>query len=122
MNRREMLVSAGGTAGTAAWGSLLAPVKALAAEVKPVRIKTIENFTIQIPASQTEVQAGVMSRVGVTRVVTESGVRGYSFGGGFGGAAAEAVVRARLIQAVVSAGRAGRRFRILSRLRRCVTL
>lgn len=86
MNRRELLTSAGVSAGAAvAWNSLLAPIKAMAADVKPVRIKTIENFTIQIPATPTEVQAGVMSRMGVTRVVTESGVRGYTFGGGGGG-------------------------------------
>jgi hypothetical protein len=80
MNRRELLTSAGVTAGVA-WNSLLAPIKAIAADVKPVHIKAIENFTIQLPATPTEVQAGVMSRVGVTRVVTESGVRGYSFSG-----------------------------------------
>ncbi len=85
MNRRELLTSAGVAAGASvAWNSLLAPIKAIAADVRPVRIKTIENFTIQIPATPTEVQAGVMSRVGVTRVVTESGVRGYSFGGAGG--------------------------------------
>jgi D-galactarolactone cycloisomerase len=101
MNRRELLASAGVTAGVA-WNSLLAPVKAFAKDVQPVRIKAIENFIIQIPATSTEVQAGVMSRMGVTRVVTESGVRGYSFsgagyrggrggGGGRGGAGATPV-------------------------------
>ncbi|HTB13435.1 MAG TPA: enolase C-terminal domain-like protein [Bryobacteraceae bacterium] len=76
MNRREMLTLAG--------AALLAPVKAIAAEVKPVRIKSIENFPIEIPASPTEVEAGVMNRMSVTRVTTESGVRGYSFGNGGG--------------------------------------
>jgi L-alanine-DL-glutamate epimerase-like enolase superfamily enzyme len=86
MNRRELLTSAAAAAGTAvAWKSLLAPVNAIAADVKPIRIKTIENFTIQIPATPSEMQAGVMSRIGVTRVVTESGVRGYAFSGGGGG-------------------------------------
>jgi L-alanine-DL-glutamate epimerase-like enolase superfamily enzyme len=93
MNRRELLTSAGVTAGVA-WNSLLAPIKAIAADVKPVHIKAIENFTIQIPATPTEVQAGVMSRIGVTRVVTESGVRGYSFGGGGGRGGAGGRVRA----------------------------
>lgn len=77
MNRRDLLTSAGASAAL----SSLAPVKALAAEVKPVRIKTIETFNIQMPASHTEIEAGVMNRANVTRVVTESGVRGYSFGG-----------------------------------------
>ena len=79
MNRREFLSSTGIVAG------LLAPVKALAAQVKPIRIKDIETFNIEIPATATEIEAGVMNRMAVTRVVTESGVRGYSFGGAGGG-------------------------------------
>ena len=41
-----------------------------------------------MPATATEIEAGVMNRVSVTRVVTESGVKGYSFtaAGGGGGA------------------------------------
>src|ERR1035438_10390476 len=86
MTRRQILTSARVAAyGGVAWNGLLAPLKAIAADVKPVRIKAIETFAIQIPATTTEVQAGVMSRIGVTRVVTESGVRGYSFSGGGGG-------------------------------------
>src|SRR5437588_9500747 len=73
MNRRELLT------GLAA-GSLLAPLKAVAAEAKPIRIKNVETFNIQIPASPSEVEAGVMNRTAVVRVETESGVRGYSFG------------------------------------------
>jgi L-alanine-DL-glutamate epimerase-like enolase superfamily enzyme len=89
VNRRELLASSGAAAGTlATWSSLLGGVKALAAEVKTVRIKEIENFPIVIPASPAEVQAGVLSRLMVTRVTTESGVRGYAFGGGFGARAA----------------------------------
>ena len=79
MNRRDLLVS--GAAAAGAVQTLLTPVRAIAADVKSVRIRTIETFNIQIPASQTEVEAGVMNRASVTRVVTESGVRGYSFGG-----------------------------------------
>ena len=80
MNRRDLLVS-GSAAAAGAVQTLLAPVQATAADVKPIRIRTIETFNIEIPASKTEVEAGVMNRVSVTRVVTESGVRGYSFGG-----------------------------------------
>lgn len=80
MNRRDLLVS-GGAAATGAMQTLLAPVQAVAADVKPIRIRTIETFNIEIPATPTEVEAGVMNRAAVTRVVTESGVRGYSFGG-----------------------------------------
>ncbi|HWB84955.1 MAG TPA: enolase C-terminal domain-like protein [Bryobacteraceae bacterium] len=89
MNRRELMASAGAAVGSlATWSSLLEPVKALAAEVKPVRIKAIENFGIEIPATPTEVKAGVLNKLRVTRVTTESGVRGYAFGGGFGARAA----------------------------------
>ena len=113
MNRREWLASAGAAAaGSAALTDVLAPVKALAAEVKPVRIKSIENFAIEIPASATEVEAGVMNRMGVTRVETESGVRGYSFGfgggrppagrgGGQGAAAARAAGAQQIRQALI---------------------
>src|SRR5690349_510251 len=82
MNRRKLLTSAGIAAGAGvAAAPLLAPVQAIAAEVKAVRIKNVETFNIQLPATPTEIEAGVMSRNSVTRVVTESGVRGYSFGG-----------------------------------------
>jgi L-alanine-DL-glutamate epimerase-like enolase superfamily enzyme len=86
MNRRQLLLSTGFVAGlSGAAHQLLEPVKALAAEVKPVRIKDIETFNIEIPATATEIEAGVMNRMAVTRVLTESGVRGYSFGGAGGG-------------------------------------
>jgi hypothetical protein len=82
MNRRALLASTGIVAGAGvAVNQLLAPVKAVAAEIKPIRIKNIETFNIVIPATATEIEAGVMNRIAVTRVVTESGVRGYSFGG-----------------------------------------
>jgi L-alanine-DL-glutamate epimerase-like enolase superfamily enzyme len=82
MNRRELLTSAG--AGLAL-NQVLAPVNALAAEAKPVRIKAIETFNIEMPATPTEIDAGVINRTAITRVVTESGVKGYSFGGVGGG-------------------------------------
>jgi L-alanine-DL-glutamate epimerase-like enolase superfamily enzyme len=85
MNRRDLLKSATIAGGGVAFDNVLAPVKAVAAEVQTLKIKNIENFIIQIPAPDTEVQAGVMSRMSVTRVQTESGVRGYSFGAAFGG-------------------------------------
>src|SRR5262249_3374456 len=83
MTRRDLLSCAG----------VLAPIKALGAEVKPVRIKNVETFNIEIPATPTEVEAGVNNRTAVVRVETESGVRGYSFGpagGGGGGRGAAA--------------------------------
>lgn len=85
MNRRELLASFSVAAAGAGLSQVLAPVQAVAAEAKPVRINAIETFNIELPATPTEVEAGVMNRLSVTRVATESGVKGYSFGGPGGG-------------------------------------
>src|SRR6266849_5289685 len=102
MNRRELLTSTA----MLAVGGALAPVKALAAAVQPIRIKNVETFNIEIPATATELEAGVTNRIAVTRVATESGVRGYSFGGAGGpggrggrGAAAFQQIRNTLVGA-----------------------
>ena len=98
MNRRELLTSTAMLIpGSATLTRLLAPVKALAAAVQPIRIKDVEAFNIEIPATATEVEAGVTNRMAVTRVATESGVRGYSFGGagGLGGHPGGAAARPR---------------------------
>jgi len=84
MNRRELLASAG-AAGALGLSEALAPVRVIAAEANPIRINAIETFNIELPATTAEVEAGVMNRISVTRVVTESGVKGYSFGGPGGG-------------------------------------
>ena len=104
MTRREILTY-GGFGASAGLASLLAPVKAIGADVKPIRIKNVETFNIEIPATPTEVESGVMNRTAVVRIETESGVRGYSFGaaGGGGGrvgpAPGFAVIREALIGA-----------------------
>jgi L-alanine-DL-glutamate epimerase-like enolase superfamily enzyme len=105
MNRRALLASTGIVAGAGvAVNQLLAPVKAVAAEIKPIRIKNIETFNIVIPATATEIEAGVMNRIAVTRVVTESGVRGYSFGGaGDGGRSRSAASFQQIRNALVGA-------------------
>src|SRR5262249_44317874 len=87
MHRRELLTLTVMAGAGAAVNRLLDPVRAVAAAVKPVKIRNIETFNIEIPAAPAEVEAGVMSRINVTRVSTESGVRGYSFGGAGGGGA-----------------------------------
>jgi hypothetical protein len=46
-----MLASVGATGSAAAFHGLLAPVQALAADVKPVRIQCIDTFRIEIPAN-----------------------------------------------------------------------
>ena len=83
MNRREMLASSFGVgAGIAA--DVMMPVKSLAAEAKRILIRNIETFDIQVPqptnAPAIETFGGeTRGRINVTRVETESGVRGYSF-------------------------------------------
>src|SRR5260370_40576015 len=84
MNRRELLTYAG-LGASASVAGLLGPVKAIGADVKPIRIKNVETFNIEIPATPTEVEAGVMNRTAVVRIETESRVRGYSFGAAGGG-------------------------------------
>jgi len=83
MKRRELLASAGLAAGSsAAWNGLLAPVRAIAADAKLIRIRRIETFTIVIPATDTEVQAGVMNRFGY--VLGADSFRGAQVGDGAG--------------------------------------
>jgi L-alanine-DL-glutamate epimerase-like enolase superfamily enzyme len=60
---------------------VLEPVRALAATVKPVRIRDVDLFPIDIPVSKAESEAGINHRYVVTRIVTDAGVNGYSFAG-----------------------------------------
>jgi D-galactarolactone cycloisomerase len=104
MNRRELLTYAG-LGASAGLSSLLAPVKAIGADVKPIRIKNVETFNIEIPATPAEVEAGVMNRTAVVRIETESGIHGYSFGaaGGGGGRGGPAPGFAVIREALVGA-------------------
>jgi L-alanine-DL-glutamate epimerase-like enolase superfamily enzyme len=70
-SRRELLASA-----TAA---LLAPLRALAAAAKPVRIRNIEIFPIEITTPEEELRAGKYARYTFYLVETDAGVRGYAF-------------------------------------------
>ncbi len=60
---------------------VLEPVRALAAAVKPVRIRDVDLFPIDIPVSKAESEAGINHRYVVTKIVTDAGVNGYSFAG-----------------------------------------
>jgi len=90
MNRREWLTSAGAVAGaglalnSCGWR----PSRCWRRMPGRFRIKAIETFNIELPATPSEIEAGVMNRTAITRVVTESGVKGYSFGGAGGGGGA----------------------------------
>jgi L-alanine-DL-glutamate epimerase-like enolase superfamily enzyme len=72
LNRREFLQAA---------AVILAPVRAVAAAVKPVRITGVDVFGIKLPGSPEDAAAGKMDRYTVCRVSTDAGVRGYSFAG-----------------------------------------
>ena len=61
--------------------AILAPVRALASAVKPVTIRDVDIFPIEIPVSPAEHDAGFDHRFTVVRVETDAGVRGYSFAG-----------------------------------------
>lgn len=74
--RRDFLKSS-----AAASALVLGPVRALAAAVKPVRIRDLDLFPIEIPVTKAESEAGVNHRYIVTRIVTDAGVNGYSFAG-----------------------------------------
>ncbi len=86
--RREFLALSG-----LASAALLGPVRALAQAVKPVRIRDVELFRLDIPVSKAEIEIsekigyGVnhafRSTSGVVKVVTDAGINGYSFAGGY---------------------------------------
>jgi len=58
---------------------LLDPVRAVARAAKPVRIKSIDIFPIEIPTPEEELLRGLYNRYTVYRVETDAGVTGYSF-------------------------------------------
>jgi len=60
---------------------LAATVGAVAAAAKPVLIRDVEVFAINIPVSQAESEAGVNHRYGVVKIITDAGVNGISFAG-----------------------------------------
>lgn len=73
ISRRELLAVAGSTA--------LAPVRALHAAVKPVRITGVEIFPVRVPIPKPDESAGRMNQYIVCRVDTDADVRGFSFAG-----------------------------------------
>jgi L-alanine-DL-glutamate epimerase-like enolase superfamily enzyme len=72
--RREFLASAAATS-----AALLAPVRAVAAAAKPVRIRNVEIFPIDIATPEEELRAGKYARYTFYLVDTDVGVRGYAF-------------------------------------------
>lgn len=75
-SRRELL-----KLHAAAWAAVLAPVRRLQAAVKPVRIRDVEIFTVDVPVSKAESEAGFNHGYSVVRITTDVGVNGISFAG-----------------------------------------
>ena len=74
--RRDFLCAAAATT-----AMILRPLRSLAAAVKPVTIREVEIFPIEIPVSRAEHEAGLDHHYTVVKIVTSAGVRGYSFAG-----------------------------------------
>jgi D-galactarolactone cycloisomerase len=75
-SRRDFL-----TFSAAVSASLLEPVRRVHAAVKPVRIRDVEIFGIDIAVPKSESEAGVNHRYSVVKVTTDAGVNGISFAG-----------------------------------------
>ncbi|MBI4604234.1 MAG: mandelate racemase/muconate lactonizing enzyme family protein [Planctomycetes bacterium] len=72
LTRREVL---------AVLAAALAPLRAIAEAARPVRIRDVDLFDIEIPVSPAEAAAGVSHRFAVAKVSTDAGATGYSFAG-----------------------------------------
>jgi L-alanine-DL-glutamate epimerase-like enolase superfamily enzyme len=83
-NRREFLGAA-----MAATATILGPLRSLAAAAKPVTIREVDIFPIEIPVTPSEHDAGLDHRYTVVRIGTDAGIRGYSFAGPTSGALPE---------------------------------
>jgi L-alanine-DL-glutamate epimerase-like enolase superfamily enzyme len=74
--RRELL-----HATMAATAALFGPLRSLAAAVKPILIRDVDIFPIEIPVTPAEHDVGLDHRFMVVKIETDAGVRGYSFAG-----------------------------------------
>lgn len=90
---RRTFVTALGTM-TAA---LTEPVRLVAAAAKPVRIKNIDIFPIEIPIPREELEMGKYARNTFYEVETDVGVRGYCFDRGAEYRLLEKVIRPALV-------------------------
>ena len=75
-NRRDFL-----RISTATIAAILGPLRALAATARPVTIRDVDIFPIEIPVSRAEHEARLDHRYTVVKIGTDAGVRGYSFAG-----------------------------------------
>src|SRR5690242_316315 len=75
-SRRKFLSTLAGSIATPFLGS----IHALARDIKPVRIRSVDVFRIEIPIPSDEVKRGLTNKYLVAEVETDAGVRGYAFG------------------------------------------
>lgn len=76
---------------------LMAPLRAVAASAKPVKIKSIDIFPIEIAISREELEMGKYARYTFFEVETDAGVRGYCFDRGSYGRILDSVIRPALV-------------------------
>lgn len=69
-----------GSVPAAASIALLGPLRGVAKNAGPVRIRAVDVFMIQIPTPRDELEGGVTNTYHVATVETDVGVRGYAFG------------------------------------------
>jgi D-galactarolactone cycloisomerase len=75
----------------------LGAVRLIAAAAKPVHIKNVEVFPIEIPISREELEMGKYARYTFYEVGTDAGVRGYCFDRGTEYRVLEASIRPALV-------------------------
>ncbi len=85
------------TALAASTAALTEPVRLVAAAAKPVRIKNIDIFPIEIPIPREELLMGKYARYTFYEVETDVGVRGYAFDRGAEFTILDKVIRPALV-------------------------
>jgi D-galactarolactone cycloisomerase len=76
---------------------MLAPVRAVAQAAKPVRIKSVDIFPIEIPVPKEQAQSGLYYHYTVVKVETDVGVRGYCFDRGWNDRVLDSDIRPALV-------------------------
>ena len=77
--------------------TLLAPLHGIAQAVKPVRIRSVDIFPIEIPVPKEQLESGVYSHYTVAKVETDAGVCGYCFDRGWDDRKLDAEIRPALV-------------------------
>ena len=81
----------------AASAGLLAPVRSVAQAAKPVRIKSIDIFPIEIPVPKEQAETGLYTHYTVVKVATDVGVTGYNFNRGWDDRQLDSEIRPALV-------------------------